>query len=140
MFTAVGTGDTVAVATWQNMFTAYTAGQPVSVFPNTPPLPTHEIFGLVWQAGSTPASSYIDGAVIQILDGLVAGRMATSGGPTPALPGYIVFDGTGRYHLLGVPPGTYHLQATRSGYVSQQVTVTVTGQGSPEADFQLQPS
>jgi len=66
--------------------------------------------------------------------------MTASGGPTPLLPGYIVFDGTGRCHLLGVAPGSYHLQASKSGYVSQQITVIVTGQGSLEADFQLQPS
>jgi hypothetical protein len=138
LFTAVGTGDTFVLAGWQNLVSTM---RPVSVFPNTPPLPTYEIDGSVWQSGSTPASSYINGAVIQILDGLVAGRTATSGVPPPLPPGFLgpFNDGPGSYRILGVPPGTYHLQVTSSGYVSQQLTVTVTG-GEALANVQLQPS
>jgi hypothetical protein len=139
MFTAVGTGDTYVLAAWQNTLSG---GQTVSVLPNTPPLPTYEIDGDVWQAGSTPASSYIGGAVIQVLDGLVAGRTATSGVPPPLLPGYLgpFQNGPGGYRISGVPPGIYHLQVTKTGYVTQQVTVTVVGAGGAVADFQLQPS
>lgn len=138
LFTAVGTGDTFVLAGWQNIVSAM---RPVSVFPNMPPLPTYEISGGVWLAGSTPSSSYINGAVIQILDGLVAGRIATSGVPPPLPPGYSgPFGGTGFYRLLGVPPGTYHVQVTMSGYASQESLVTVTGPGSPVVNFQLQPT
>jgi len=139
MFAAVGIGDTFVLAT----FAGQSRMRPVSVFPNMPPLPTYEISGSVFQAGSTSGSSPIDGAVIQILDGLVAGRMATSSQPPPPLPGYSGgAGGRGFYRLLGVPPGTYHLQVTKSGYVSQQGSVTVTaGSGSgPIMDFPLQPS
>src|SRR5262245_26818430 len=85
VFTAVGTGDTFVQATYGSQ----SPTRPVSVFPNMPPLPTYEISGSVFQAGSTSGSSPIDGAVVQILDGLVAGRMATSGVPPPLLPGYL---------------------------------------------------
>src|SRR5215813_13181960 len=139
VFTAVETGDTFVQATYGGQ----SRMRPVSVFPNMPPLPTYEISGSVFQAGSTSGSSPIDGAVIQILDGLVAGRMATSSQPPPPLPGYSGgAGGRGFYRLVGVPPGTYHLQVTMSGYVSQQGLVTVTaGSGSgPIMDFPLQPS
>jgi len=136
-FTAVGTGDTFV----QAIYGGQSPMRPVSVFPNMPPLPTYDISGSVFQAGSTSGSSPIDGAVVQILDGLVAGRIATSSVPPPLLPGYSgPVGGRGFYRLLGVPPGTYHLQVTKSGYVSQQGTVTVVGPGGALLDFPLQPS
>jgi hypothetical protein len=137
VFTAVGIGDTFVLANYGGPITM----KPVTVFPNTPPLPTSDISGSVFQAGSTSGSSPIDGAAIQILDGLVAGRTATSGVPPPLLPGYLgPVGGRGFYRLLGVPAGTYHLQVTKSGYVSQQGTVTIVGQGTAILDFPLQPS
>jgi hypothetical protein len=128
VFTAVATGDTFVQATFgaiqSNM-------RPVSVFPNTPPLPTYEIWG----------SIDLPGAVFQILDGLVAGRMATSGEPPPPLPGYSgLFGGPNFYRLLGVPPGTYHFQVTRSGYMSQQGTVAVDGPGGSQLNLSLHPN
>ena len=137
-FTAAGIGDTFVRATWQGLESTM---RPVSVFAGTAPLPTYEIFGSVWLAGQTPTSSYIDGAVIQILNGLVAGRTATSGVPPPLPPGYLgPFGGKGYYRLLGVPPGTYRVRITKDGYASQERDVTVVGPGSPVVDFQLQPS
>jgi len=119
VFTAVGTGDTFVQAAYGGQ----SPTRPVSVFPHMPPLPTYDISGSVFQAGSTSGSSPIDSAVVQILDGLVAGRMATSSVPPPLLPGYSgPVGGRGFYRLLGVPPGTYHLQVTKSGYASQQGT------------------
>ncbi len=137
VFMAAAPGDTFVRADWQGIASAL---RPVSVFAGTPPLPTVEIFGSVWQAGQTPATSYIDGATIRILNGLVAGRTATSGVPPPLLPGYVgPFGGSGYYRLLGVPPGTYRLQITKDGYASQERDVTLDGTASPAVDFQLKP-
>ena len=47
--------------------------------------------------------------------------------------------GAGYYRLLGIPPGTYELQVTASGHLSEQRAVTVTTLGSPIANFQLRP-
>jgi hypothetical protein len=136
VFAAAAIGDTFVRATWQGHASSTI---PVSVFEGTAPLPTYEIFGSVWQAGQVPASSYIDGAVIQILNGLVSGRAATSGVPPPLPPGYLgPFGGSGYYRLLGVPPGTYRVRITKDGYASQERDVTVVGPGSPVVTFQLQ--
>jgi hypothetical protein len=138
LFGAVGIGDTFVRATWRNLTSVM---QSVSVFTGTPPLPTSEIRGSVWQAGQTLATSYIDGAVIQVLDGLIAGRMTVSGTAPPLPPGYYnAFAEKGRYRLLGVPAGMYRLRITKNGYVSQERVVTVIPPGGPLADFQLEPN
>jgi carboxypeptidase family protein len=135
MFQAVGIGDSFVQASWQHLQSVM---QPVSVFAGTPPLPTHEISGSVYLKGQTAGSGAIRGAMVQILDGLVAGRTATSGVPPPLLPGFLgPFGGPGYYRLLGVPPGNYRLRVTKDGYVSQERDVTVTL--STVADFQLEP-
>jgi hypothetical protein len=132
---AVGTGDTLVRAHWQH----FDAQRTVSVFPGTPPLPTHEIFGGVWEAGKTPATGAISGANIEVTSGLLAGRSVTSGVPPPLLPGFFgPFGGPGYYRILGVPPGTYRLRVRREGYITQERDVTVSN-GSPLADFQLSP-
>jgi len=139
VFAAVATGHTFVHATWHGLDSNDFGRNPVAVFPGTAPLPTYEVFGTVSQAGQTPSASPISGAVIQVLDGLVAGQMATSGVPPALLPGYLgPFGGQGYYRILGVPPGTYHLRISKDGYASQDRTVTVST-GSPSADFQLLP-
>jgi len=138
IFTAVGPGHTFVRATWERLTSPM---RPVSVFPGTPPIPTGEITGSVWHAGQVPANSYIDGAVVEILDGLVAGRTATSGVPPPLLPGYLgPLGGKGYYRLLGIPPGTYRLHLTKDGYGSQERGVEVTGSGTRSVDFPLLPN
>lgn len=138
IFAAAGNGDTFVRATWQGQTSSM---RPLTVFMGTAPLPTYEIFGSVWQAGQIPASSYIDGAVIEILNGLVGGRTTTSGVPPPLPPGYLgPFGGRGYYRLLGVPPGTYRVRITKDGYAGQERDVTIVGPGSPVVDFQLQPA
>ena len=135
VFEAAGIGNTFVRADWQKIESDM---RPVSVFTSTPPLPTFEIFGSVYQAGKTVSTGAINGAVVQILDGLVAGRTSTSGVPPPLLPGYLgPFGGPGYYRLLGVPPGTYRMRITKDGYASQERDVTVVELGSLGVDFQL---
>jgi len=135
-FDAVGLGDTLVRARWQ-----YTGGQrTVSVFPGLPPQPTGEIFGSVYEAGKTAAVAPIDGALIEVIEGLLVGRTATSGVPPPLPPGFAgPFGGPGYYRLLAVPAGMYRLRVTKGGYVAQEREVTVPVGVSPGVDFQLQP-
>jgi hypothetical protein len=133
---AVGLGDTVIRARVPGL--SDEAFQTVSVFAGPVPLPTNEIFGSVWESGKTPGASYISGAIVEVLDGLIAGRTATSGTPPPLLPGYLgPFGGPGYYRVLGVPPGTYTLRVTAISYAPQNRVVEVPARGSPNADFQL---
>jgi len=135
-FDAVGPGNTVIYASMSGV--SVQAAQTVVVFDGTGPLPTNEIFGSVWEAGRTVATGAINGAVVEVLNGHVAGRTAISGVPPPLLPGFFgPFGGPGYYRVLGVPPGTYTLRATAAGYVSQERTVAVPARGSPSADFQM---
>ncbi len=139
-FAAVGVGDTVVRAIWNNI---RSYGRPVSVFPGTAPLLTVEIIGSVSLAGQTPAMGGINGALIEVLDGLVAGRSTTSGTVPPVLPGFVVWYGSpGGYAFFGVPSGVYTLRVSKPGYVTQERQVAVGGAtgGSNNYDFQLTPS
>ena len=133
-FQATGIGHTVISADWSHDEDT----QPVSVFPNTPPLPTFEIEGAVYRNGMPPNTGAISGAVVTILDGFVAGRQAITGVPPLPLPGFFT-DPTlapQRYRFLGSPAGAYRIRVTKAGYLTQERTV---GQGSI-ADFALDPS
>ena len=66
----------------------------------------------------------IGSATISILTGPTAGRQALS-------------DATGKYTLSGLAPGTYTLVARRTGFNSQQTTVTVTAGATANLDFTL---
>ena len=134
---AVGRGDTVVRASWQGI---ESEGRPVAVFPGTAPLPTNEIFGTVLQRGRTPADGAINGVVVEILDGLVAGRSTISGVPPPLLPGYFgPFGGAGYYRLLGVPPGSFRVRFSKQGFTSQERVVAVPDRGSPSVNVSLDP-
>jgi len=136
VFAAVGNGHTFVHAIWRGLDSNDFAHTPLAVFPGTAPLRTYEIFGSVSQSGQTPSASPINGAVIEVVDGLAAGQTATSGVPPPLLPGYFgPFGGPGYYRILGVPSGTYRLRISKAGYASQERTVTV----STPVDFQLAP-
>jgi hypothetical protein len=138
VFEAAGIGDTFVRATWRSIDSAM---RPVSVFTGTPPLTTGEIRGAVYPMGQMMATAAINGAVVEILDGLVAGRSSITGVPPPLLSGWSPApNAPGFYRLMGLPAGTYRLRVTKDGYVSQEREVTITGSGGgPSVNFQLQP-
>ncbi len=138
VFEAAGIGDTFVRATWRNIDSAM---RPVSVFTGTPPLTTGEIRGAVYPMGQMMATAAINGAVVEILDGLVAGRSSITGVPPPLLAGWSpAAIAPGFYRLMGLPAGTYRLRVRKDGYVSQERDVTITGSGGgPLINFQLQP-
>lgn len=137
-FEAVRPGDSVIRVAVPGAMTE--ARQTVSVFPGTAPLPTHEIFGSVRELGKTDLTGGISGALIQVLDGLIAGRTATTGVPPELPPGFVgPFGGPNSYRILAVPPGTYRVRATARGYLTDERLVTVRADSSAAADFELRP-
>jgi hypothetical protein len=137
VFQALAPGHSVIHATWNGLDSMNFGSIPIAVFPGTAPMPTGEISGTVSEAGQSLLVP-IGGAVVQVLDGLVAGQTATSGVPPPILPGYFgPIAGASYYRILGVPPGTYHVRITKDGYISQDRIVTIGNVGSPAVDFQL---
>jgi hypothetical protein len=133
-FESVGVGDTAVHATWGTFDSDNWARTPVSVFAATPPIRTWEIAGVVTGAGQTVPMA---GAVVQIVDGLVAGRTSTTGVPPPLLPGYLGPFNRNGYRLIGVPPGRYRLRVTKEGYTPQEADATVTEVGGSGIDFAL---
>jgi len=126
-FEAVSVGRTAVHALWQGHDSADWLLRPVAVFPGTPPLLTGELEGSVYD----PSHRFqVAGAVVRILDGLVAGQTSITGVPPPLLPGYIGPSNIGGFRLLGVPPGTYRLRMTMDGYVPQDGNATVTETGA----------
>jgi len=134
-FEAVAPGDTVIHARWD-----YNAQRTVAVFPGTSPLLTSEIVGSVYD-GPVPSTSAIDGAVVEVVSGAIAGRRAVSGTLPDRLPGFSVGPAApapGSYRILGVPPGVFRLRVSKDGYVPQEREVTHTIFSSTAASFQLQ--
>ena len=135
---AVTQGDTVVRAKWTYGGGATSYFRSVSVFAGTPPLPTFEIGGVTYDGSVSPRVP-LDGVVIEVLNGVAAGRHATSGVEPPLLPGFNPsFGGVrpGVYRILGVPNGTFRLRASKAGYVPQERDVS--GTGFTGADFELQ--
>jgi hypothetical protein len=141
MVEATGLGDTTITASFQAS-SIITSSVPFSVFAGMPPQRTYYLTGSVYQPGTPLITGGINGAVIQMLDGIFAGRTATSGVPPPPLPGYFVpAVSAGQYYFLGVPAGTYRLRVTKDGYTPQECTISVAVPSivySP-CDFPLQP-
>jgi subtilisin family serine protease len=74
----------------------------------------------------------ITGTVTNAKDGsAIAGATVTDGTRTTTT------DATGKYTIADVPPGTYQVTATKSGYYSLSVAVTVVSGGSAVANFSL---
>jgi hypothetical protein len=143
MFAAVATGDTVIGVRSQPVAGQYFVGSPntVSVLPDLAIFPTRDISGSVYQAGTLPSQGAISGAVVEIVEGRLTGRRATTGSPATPPPGFFPFGCTGaaQYCFHAVPPGTYRLRASASGYLQEERDVTITTAGSRIVDFQMRP-
>ena len=139
-----GPGILVPVGPGNTVVRAATSGvgggsHSVAVFTGTAPLPTFGLQGTVHE-GATPNDVKIDGATIQVIDGLIAGRIATSGAPPAGIPGFSSPPTRpGLFIINGVPPGTIRLRVRKEGYVPVERDVTSTFAGGPgNVDFQLQ--
>jgi outer membrane receptor protein involved in Fe transport len=83
--------------------------------------------------------------------GRIEGRVSAPGGialghvavtATGAQPGTrtVESDAAGAYRFAALPPGTYNLRASLSGYAPQESTVIVSLGATTTADFQLTPA
>lgn len=142
-FQQIGIGDGVASVSYTpQRYYELTAIRPVSVFPGTAPLPTRALTGNVFEAGRSPNTGGIQGAVVEILDGLVAGRTGTTGVVPAPVAGFVrPFLTSFQYAILGVPPGRYVVRAQADGYLAVQRAATVTSgvqwDDGGTGDFQL---
>jgi hypothetical protein len=124
---AVAAGDPVIRASHP---LAGDGSQSISVFPGTAPLPTYVLSGSVLD-GSDPARPPLNGATMQILTGLVAGKTAVSGVAPPFMTGFWQPSPNfpaGSLEIFGVPQGSYRLRVFRTGYLTQERdTTALTG-------------
>jgi thermitase len=86
-----------------------------------------------------------DLSLVQIIvPGTITGTVTAAGGGSP-IAGATVTDGTrttttdasGEYTIAGVPPGTYQVTASKPGYESSSLTVTVSEGNTAVADLAL---
>jgi hypothetical protein len=140
-----GPGTVVSVGLGNTVVRAVSSGigegsRPVSVFTGTAPLPTFGLQGTVYE-GATWTDGKIDGAVVEVILGLVNGRTATTGARPVPMPGFFAPGpaAPGLYIINGVPPGAIRLRVTKDGYVpvERDVTVSFSG-GTGNVDFRLQ--
>ena len=120
---AVATGDTVIRT---SHVLAGDGSRSISVFPGTAPLATYVLAGSVVD-GSDPARPPLNGATVQILTGLAAGKAAVSGIAPPFLPGFWQPSPNyppGSFDIFGVPQDVYRLRVFKTGYVTQERDVT----------------
>jgi hypothetical protein len=134
-FEAVATGDVRISASLPGTFLSVD-GPPAAVFPGRQPVPTYALSGTVGVGIYEPSpfgprpvfSSYLNGASVEILNGLVAGRREVTGRPPLLLPGFfpgIPPFGDGSFRFLGVPSGSYELEILPPGRPPTRVTVSV---------------
>lgn len=116
---STGPGDTLVRASWSQ--TGH--WRPISVFPGTSPLPTYSIEGYIYE-GTPTARVPLDGATVEVLNGVVSGRTALSGAPPALLPGVTPFTAPGLYRIPGVPDGTFRIRVTKEGYFEQDREVS----------------
>jgi hypothetical protein len=134
---SVGPGNTVVRASVSGVSEGFHA---VAVFTGTAPLPTFGLQGLVHE-GATPNDGRIDGATVEVIQGLITGRSATSGAPPAVVAGFFAPGpaSPGLFIINGVPPGTLRLRVRKEGYVPVERDVTFTFAGGPgSVNFQLQ--
>ncbi len=106
--------------------------------------PSLEITGSVAELPTGPPTVFppylpIRDALVRIVSGPFAGRTATTDVPPLAVPpGFVPgLVGSGRFRILGVPPGTYELRASATGFQPRQATTIKTAQGGGDLSFQL---
>jgi hypothetical protein len=134
---AAGPGNTVVRATSAGVSEGF---QYVAVFTGTAPLPTFRLQGIVYE-GPTSNDGKIDGAIVEVIEGLIAGRTATSGAPPAVVPGFPAPGpaAPGLFIINGMPPGTVRLRVKKDGFVPVERDVTFTFAGGPATvNFQLQ--
>lgn len=142
-FQQIGVGDgLIAVFYRPEGYHELQAERPVSVFPGTAPLPTILVRGTVLEAGKTATTGGIQGAVVRVIDGLIAGRTAVTGVAPQPVPGFVAGPlAPNRYVLLGVPPGRYRVRTDAEGYFPLERVGTVTDRirwdDNGTDDFQL---
>ena len=116
-------------------------GPSAAVFPGLQPMPTFALSGTVGVGVYEPTpfgprpvfSSYINGATVQMLNGVVAGRREITGRPPVLLPGFFLQTppfGEGSFRFLGVPSGSYELEVSPPGRPALRVSVDVGFSGS----------
>ena len=118
---AVSPGNTVVRAKWTYAGGPTSSFVSVAVFVGTAPLQTYEYEGNVYDGGGPPRTP-LNGALVEIVTGLVAGRQTVSGNPPDFLPGATILPPVpGHYGFFGVPQGTYRLRVSKSGFLTQEL-------------------
>jgi hypothetical protein len=120
--TSAGIGHTVLRVAWKETdFFTTTYFIPIAVFTGTAPLETYEYEGTIYDGGGAPRTP-LNGASVEIVSGLVAGRQTTSGSQPDFFPGATLPPARpGYYAFFGVPSGTYRLRVSKPGFVTQEV-------------------
>jgi hypothetical protein len=139
---AVGVGDGAVSVAYTSEGNRLQSSRTVSVFGGTAPLPTAGIGGSVSEIGKTLSTGGIQGAVVEIVNGLVAGRTATTGTTPMPVFGFSASSlAPYQYAIFGVPPGRYTVRVIAEGFVSVERSMTVTDatrwDDSGSGDFQL---
>jgi hypothetical protein len=118
---SVGVGNTVLRVAWKDTSFTTTYFIPIAVFNGTAPLPTYEYEGTIYDGGGPPRTP-LNGASVEILAGLVAGRQTISGNQPDFFPGATIPPPiAGHYAFFGIPSGTYRLRVSKPGFVTQEV-------------------
>jgi hypothetical protein len=121
--TSAGVGNTVLRVAWKVTSVSFTTTYfiPIAVFMGTAPLETYEDEGTIYDGGGPPRTP-LNGALVEILTGLVAGRQTISGNRPDFFPGATVPPPVaGHYAFFGIPSGTYRLRVSKAGFVTQEV-------------------
>lgn len=119
--TSVGIGNTVLRVAWKDTSFTTTYFIPIAVFSGTAPLETYEYEGTIYDGGSPPRTP-LNGALVEILTGLVAGKQTISGKQPDFVPGATIpLPIAGHYAFFGVPSGICRLRVSKPGFVTQEV-------------------
>jgi hypothetical protein len=114
---SVAPGHTLLRVSWSPYSESW---RPIAVFSGTAPLPTYSYGGLVFDGAGSPRTP-LNGALVEVLNGLPAGRMMLTGTQPEAFPGAIAIASPGHYAFFGMPEGPYRLRVSKSGYATQEI-------------------